>query len=569
MSIGSSLAERGLISSDQFQIGVIESETSGRSLERTLVDLGFITEKLLRDFKGKSAGAAALDLSSVLPDRLALEAIPEDFARRHTLVPLSCEGESFRVALCDAGNLLVIDKLERLLNKKWTLLPILASERDIVSALDRFYGFELSIDGILNEIENGTTDAQVSVSAQESYTHPFVRLVDAILTDAVKRHASDIHFEPEAGFLRIRYRIDGIMRQVRSLHHQYWPAIAVRLKVLAELDIAESRAPQDGRMSFAIAGGNVEFRVSALPTVHGENIVLRILDREKGIVELESLGLGKSSLLSLNKLMARPEGLILVTGPTGSGKTTTLYSMLNQISSERTNIMTMEDPVEYPLPLLRQTSVNDQVKLDFASGIRAILRQDPDIILVGEIRDHETASMALRASMTGHQVFSTLHANSALGALARLHGLGVNKAEIVGNLIGVVGQRLVRKLCRHCKVEVPANASAGNYDTGNNLEILSGNMASQYRAVGCSACDHQGYKGRVALIEVLTINDDIESCFLDDASPARLQEAALSNGLELLYVDAVDKINRGITSFEEASRVVDISRQQNEGTVRH
>ena len=545
MSIGSSLADHGLISSDQFQIGVIESGASGKPLERTLVDLGFITEKLLRDFKGESTGAASVDLSSVLPDPVVLEIVPEDFARRYSLVPLSCENRQFRVAMCDSTDLLVLDKLERLLDKRWKLQPVLASERDIVAALDRFYGFELSIDGILKEIETGHVDSTAVVSSQQNHTHPFVRLVDAILTDAVKRHASDIHFEPEAGFLRVRYRIDGLMRQVRSLHYQYWPAIAVRLKVLAELDIAESRAPQDGRMSFAIAGGNVEFRVSALPTVHGENIVLRILDREKGIVALDSLEFRQSALQSLNALLARPEGLILVTGPTGSGKTTTLYSMLSKISSEHTNIMTMEDPVEYPLPLLRQTSVNDQLKLDFASGIRAILRQDPDVILVGEIRDQETAGMALRASMTGHQVFSTLHANSALGALARLHGLGIRKSEIVGNLIGIVGQRLVRKLCSHCKVAVNSDSTSVE--------------SQQFQAVGCELCDHQGYAGRLALLEVLAIDDDIESCFLAEASPAELLEAATGNGFEPIVSDAVDKVRQGLTSFEEASRVVNLS----------
>ena len=545
MSIGSSLADHGLISSDQFQIGVIESGTSGKPLERTLVDLGFITEKLLRDFKGESTGAASVDLSSVLPDPMVLEIVPEDFARRYSLIPLSCENRQFRVAMCDSADLLVLDKLERLLDKRWKLQPVLASERDIVAALDRFYGFELSIDGILKEIETGHVDSTAVVSSQQNHTHPFVRLVDAILTDAVKRHASDIHFEPEAGFLRVRYRIDGLMRQVRSLHYQYWPAIAVRLKVLAELDIAESRAPQDGRMSFAIAGGNVEFRVSALPTVHGENIVLRILDREKGIVALDSLEFRQSALQSLNALLARPEGLILVTGPTGSGKTTTLYSMLSKISSEHTNIMTMEDPVEYPLPLLRQTSVNDQLKLDFASGIRAILRQDPDVILVGEIRDQETAGMALRASMTGHQVFSTLHANSALGALARLHGLGIRKSEIVGNLIGIVGQRLVRKLCSHCKVAVNSDSTSVEFQ--------------QFQAVGCELCDHQGYAGRLALLEVLAIDDDIESCFLAEASPAELLEAATGNGFEPIASDAIDKVRQGLTSFEEASRVVNLS----------
>ncbi|MEM7258949.1 MAG: ATPase, T2SS/T4P/T4SS family, partial [Pseudomonadota bacterium] len=367
MSIVTSLTERGLISSDQFQIGVTESEASGKSLEQTLIDLGFISGELLRDVKGDEFGADSINLSQVLPDQHALIVIPEQFARDNAVVPVSVDNQCITVALCDVQDLHLHDRLARLLGSEWQILPRVASERDIAEALDRFYGFELSIDGILHEIE--TADAQVTSGDTEisSYQHPFVRLIDAILLDAVKRGASDIHFEPEAGFLRIRFRIDGLLRQIRSLHISHWPAMAVRLKVLSTLNIAESRAPQDGRMSFAIAGGAVEFRVSILPTVHGENIVLRILDRQKGIVELGSLGLSNSSVKQLGEMTSRPEGLILVTGPTGSGKTTTLYSLLSRISNEQINIMTMEDPVEYPLSMLRQTSVNEQIKLDFAT----------------------------------------------------------------------------------------------------------------------------------------------------------------------------------------------------------
>ncbi len=544
MSIVSSLTERGLISSDQFQIGLAESESTGNSLEQTLVDLGFITSDLLRDVKSDETGAQAIDLSSVLPDQRALELIPEQLARHHSVVPVSVDAQRLQVALTDAQNLRVLDRLDQLLDGKLKIQALLASERDIAEALDRFYGFELSIDGILKEI--GSIDSQVQLSGadKDNHSHPFVRLIDAILTDAVKRGASDIHFEPDAGFLRIRFRIDGTLRQIRSLHHSHWPAMAVRLKVLSTLDIAESRAPQDGRMSFAIAGGRVEFRVSILPTIHGENIVLRILDRQKGIVKLESLGLAQTSLALITSMLAQPEGMILVTGPTGSGKTTTLYSLLSRISTERINIMTMEDPVEYPLALLRQTSVNDQVKLDFASGIRAILRQDPDVILIGEIRDAETATMALRASMTGHQVYSTLHANSAIGALFRLHSLGVSKDDLTGNVIGIIGQRLVRKLCEHCKQPV----------SEANNQTLPG-----FEATGCRHCDWQGFRGREVVVEILKITDEIESMFLSGASPAALKSYALKNSFRLIAEDALDKVQGGITTYGEASRVVDLS----------
>ena len=272
-----------------------------------------------------------------------------------------------------------------------------------------------------------------------------------VLQEAVKAKASDIHFEPEQNFLRIRYRIDGVLETVRSLHKTYMPGITVRIKVISEMNIAETRAPQDGRISLTLNGRPIDFRVSTHPTVHGENIVLRILDREKSIISLDKMNLPPATLTRLNLMLARPEGIMVVTGPTGSGKTTTLYSLLSQVNDEAVNIMTLEDPVEYPLTLMRQTSVNEAVRMDFANGIRSMMRQDPDIILVGEIRDQETAEMAFRAAMTGHQVFSTLHTNSALGAFPRLLDIGIQPDIMAGNIIGIIAQRLVRALCVHCK----------------------------------------------------------------------------------------------------------------------
>lgn len=547
MSIVSSLTKKGLISSDQYHIGVTESEATGKSLEQTLIDLGFVSSELLRDVVGAEAGAESADLSSVLPDRDALNVVPGTFARSNLVVPISVSNDVLSVAMADAQNLHTIDKLKKLLGRKWRMRILVARERDIVDALDRFYGFELSIDGILREIDTLSVESPLPDFEKDSYQHPYVRLVDAILTDAVKRGASDIHFEPERGFLRIRFRIDGMLRQVRCLHCTHWAAMAVRLKVMSQLNIAESRAPQDGRMSFAIAGGMVEFRASVLPTVHGENIVLRILDKEKGIVALDNLGLSEMAVIQLHKMIAQPEGLVLITGPTGSGKTTTLYSLLSRISNEHINIMTMEDPVEYPLPLLRQTSVNQQIKLDFANGIRAILRQDPDVILVGEIRDAETARMALRASMTGHQVYSTLHANSAIGALSRLHSLGVRKDELSGNLIGIIGQRLVRKLCEHCK---------------QCREQTAFSAALGCEPVGCVHCDWQGYQGRAAVVEILTITPELEALFLSGASPASLRSHAFENGFTSIADDALSKVVNGVTSYVEAARVVDLNAER-------
>jgi len=382
-----------------------------------------------------------------------------------------------------------------------------------------------------------------------------VRLIDALLADAVQRSASDIHFEPEAGFLRIRYRVDGVLRQIRSLHKNYWPAMVVRLKVISNMNIAESRAPQDGRISLSLVGRQIDFRVAAQPTIHGENIVLRILDRQKGIVSLDKLGLTDDNLDQLKLMLARPEGIILVTGPTGSGKTTTLYSVLNHVNTEAVNIMTMEDPVEYPMAMIRQSSINENAKMGFADGIRSMMRQDPDVILVGEIRDHETAEMAFRAAMTGHQVFSTLHTNSAVGAIPRLLDIGVLPDIMAGNIIGIVAQRLVRCLCPTCKH--PYSAS----QLERKLLDVSPEQpdVTIYQSVGCKECEHRGYKGRTTVMELLRINADLEESIARRISTRELLNQALAGGFEPLANDACRRVLDGTTSLDEISRVIDLT----------
>src|SRR5690606_30920506 len=344
------------------------------------------------------------------------------------------------------------------------------------------------------------------VAEGDQYTQPVVRLVGALLMDAVKRSASDIHFEPEYAFLRIRYRIDGVLQQIRSLHKTYWPGIAVRLKVISGMDIAETRSPQDGRLNINLGGRPIDFRVASHPTIHGENIVLRVLDREKSIIPLDRMGLRSETLEELKLMMARPEGMVIVTGPTGSGKTTTLYSLLSHLNTESVNIMTLEDPVEYPVTMMRQTSVAEVNKVDFANGIRSIMRQDPDIILVGEIRDEDTATMAFRAAMTGHQVFSTLHTNSALGTFPRLLDIGISPDIMAGNIIGVVAQRLVRVLCPHCKETYSPDS-----DERKLLGLTPRAEAKIYRQVGCKRCNYTGYRGRMAIIELLRIDSDMDA----------------------------------------------------------
>ncbi len=554
--LGQVLLEQGVITHDQLQIALTEQKRSNKALGKIIVAMGFVTESVMRDVLGEALGQESVELVSAVPDPEALKLIPKEMARKLKLLPInySQATDTLTVATIDSYDLPMLDRVRAYIGGRIQIRTLLAGEVEIENSIDQFYGYELSVDGILHEIETGEVDYETLQAESDEYSHPLVRLVDAMLSDAVKRGASDIHFEPEEGFLRIRYRIDGVLRQIRSLHRNYWSAIAVRLKVMAGMNIAEIRAPQDGRISLTISGRPIDFRVASQLTTHGENIVLRILDRQKGIVSMEKLGFSSDMQPTMRLMMARPEGIILITGPTGSGKTTTLYSMLNFLNSEGVNIMTLEDPVEYPMPMIRQSSVNEAVKLDFANGIRSIMRQDPDIILVGEVRDEETADMAFRAAMTGHQVFTTLHTNSAIGAIPRLLDIGVLPDIMAGNIIGVIAQRLIRLLCKHCKEPYEASDVEKRI-----LNVDSAEPLTLYKAKGCRHCDNQGYKGRNAIIEVLRMDPDLDELIATRATTREVTKMAYEKGFRPLAEDGIRKIKKGLTSVEEVSRVVDLT----------
>ncbi|OQW92009.1 MAG: secretion system protein E [Beggiatoa sp. IS2] len=554
--IGEILIDKHIISQDQLKIALTEQKKTQEKLGKILVNLGFVSEAVIRDVLSQSLGQNTVDLSKLVVDHEVVRLVPKTLAYRYTLLPISFDKtlNTLTVAMADIFNVLALDQLNNLLGSSLRIEPVMAGEAEILNAIDNVYGFDLSIDGILHEIETGEIDYQSLPANRNEYSQPLVRLVDALLSDAVKRGASDIHFEPEKGFLRIRYRIDGVLQQIRSLHKNYWSAIAVRLKVIAGLNIAETRIPQDGRMSLTLAGRSIDFRVSVQPTVYGENIVLRILDRQKGIMSLEQLGLSDENLTALKLMIARPEGVILITGPTGSGKTTTLYSLLNHLNTEEVNIMTLEDPVEYALGQVRQTAVNDAVKLDFANGIRSMMRQDPDIILVGEIRDEDTAEMAFRAAMTGHQVHSTLHTNSAIGAFPRLSDLGVLPDIMAENIIGIVGQRLIRILCPQCKQPYnPTNLHRRLLDLHKNDGVVL------YQPVGCDYCEQRAYKGRLALMEILRIEESLQDLIAHRATTYDIRQHARSIGFRALAQDGIRRVLEGVTSLEEVSRVVDLT----------
>ncbi len=555
--LGEILIQRGVATSDQIEIALFEQKKSKEHLGKILVRLGFATEAIIRDVLGGVIGQESADLARAVPDSEAINLVPQDIARRLKVLPLTYDSARNRltVAMADVFNVVALDQLEAHVSRTTEIVPVLAGEAEIEKAIDQFYGFELSVDGILREIETGEVDYQSLDAESDEYSQPVVRLVNALLSDAVKRGASDIHFEPEEGFLRFRYRIDGVLRQIRSLHKNYWSAIAVRLKVMANLDIAEIRSPQDGRISLSLSGRKVDFRVSTLPTIHGENIVLRILDRQKGIVSLEELELKPEALNTLKLMVARPEGMILVTGPTGSGKTTTLYSILNYMNTESVNIMTLEDPVEYPSTMIRQSAVQESGRLDFSNGIRSIMRQDPDIILVGEIRDEDTANMAFRAAMTGHQVFSTLHTNSAIGSIPRLLDVGIKPHIMAGNIIGIIAQRLVRKLCERCKEPFQLG------DVERNLLGLKVTDKQQviYRSKGCRRCENTGFKGRIALMEVLRFDDEMDELVARGGTHGDLLRLDISKGFRTLAEVGTSRVIDGTTSLEEVTRVVDLT----------
>jgi general secretion pathway protein E/type IV pilus assembly protein PilB len=553
--IGQILIDQGILTEDQLRIALLEQMKSHLPVGRLLVQLGFVSEATLRDALSEKLGLQSVDLAHIIVDPAALKMLPRELARRYRMFPVALDRQAkkFLVALADTNNIVAVDQLRAHLKTDIEIELRLAGDSEIERAIEHYYGHEFSIDGILREIETGEVD-YTSIADGDEYSQPVVRLISALLADAVEHSASDIHFEPEQNFLRIRYRIDGVLRQIRSLHKTYWPAMAVRLKVMAKMNIAETRAPQDGRISATMSGRVVDFRVSSLPTTHGENVVLRILDRQKGIVPLERLGLEEQQLELLHRMISRPEGIIMVTGPTGSGKTTTLYSILNHINSDGVNIMTLEDPVEYPMTLIRQTSVAEAAKLDFANGIRALMRQDPDAILVGEVRDEETAEMAFRAAMTGHQVFTTLHTNSAIGAIPRLLDIGIVPDIMAGNIIGIIAQRLVRKLCRTCRQSYDPDVKERRM-----LGLSPTEPAALFRSVGCEQCDYQGYRGRVGIMEILMMDSAIDELVARRATAREILTAARAKGFKTLADDGIRIVRAGVTGVDELMRVADLT----------
>lgn len=546
--LGQQLCANGLIDSDQLRIALIEQQQRHRPLGQLISELGFADERGIGDTLSRQLRLERFDplRHAASPD--AISRLPADAARRHRILPLEilASRRRWRVAMSTPQDPQALASIHRHAPPGMDTDILFAMPGEIEHGIDLHYGSELAIDRILDEVE-GKHQAQLPTAES-----PAVRLVDALLNDAVRRRASDIHFEPEQASLRIRYRIDGLLTSIRLLHRSLWPALSSRIKVIAGMDIAETRAPQDGHLRRQIAGRDIDFRVASHPVLHGESLVLRILDRQKGIVPLAALGASAEQLNCLEQMLTRPSGLLVVTGPTGSGKTTTLYSLLNRLRSETTNIMTLEDPVEYPLPLMRQTSLSDNIKMGFAEGVRSMLRQDPDIMLIGEIRDAETAAMSLRAALTGHQVFATLHAGNAFSALSRLAELGISSNMLHSNLTGIVAQRLIRRLCPSCQGQRPASPAEAELFGLDALPTPG----------KCDACSQRGYLGRMVLMEILRIDHSLDQLLARDAAPPDLLIKANANGFRNMTEQALALVRQGETSPEEIARAVDLSEWQ-------
>ena len=555
--IGSKLLDKKVISEDQLNIALKERERVGntRSMGVILVDMGFVSEGALGEILNESSGMKKFDLKASIVDSKLVKKIPKDFAVHNKLIPISYTADSILVAMVDVFDIIAIDQMRRFFPPNFRIDPVFVSETEIMQSIDQYYDYEMSIEGILKEIESGgAAKMNDETQLRGDYKSPMVRLVDAVLNDAVHHGASDLHFEPEEKFLRVRYRIDGKMVQIRSVHKDYWSAIAVRIKIMSGMNIAETRKPQDGRIESEILGRKIDFRVSTQPTINGENIVMRILDEKQSVMTLDKLGFSDHCIEILKKIVKRPEGVIILTGPTGSGKTTTLYTVLNYINSIDKNIMTLEDPVEYHIPLIRQSNIKSDIGMDFATGIKAILRQDPDVILVGEIRDKETAITAIQAAMTGHQVYSSLHTNDALSAIPRLMNIGVPNYLMSGSLIGIIAQRLARKLCNNCKKEVPIE--------DHERKLLGNRYADVnklYRAVGCDKCSGSGYKGRTAISEILPFDRELDEMVVQGQTRKDMLKYALSTGFIPMVEDGLEKVVTGMIDLKELIRVVDLT----------
>ena len=564
--LGEILIKENLITSDQLRQALEHQKASGGRLGTCLMKLGFISDDEITGVLSRQYGVPSINLKYYEVDATVIKLIPQDTAVRYQIVPLSRVGSTLTIAMTDPTNVFAMDDIKFMTG--FNVEPVVASETAIAEAISKFYGeaeSEEELSKVMKDL-SAEENADLELAAEEQEMNlaeleraaeeaPIIKLVNLILTDAVKRGASDIHIEPYEKEVRVRFRIDGILQSVMTPPLKLRDAIISRIKIMAKLDISEKRLPQDGRIMIKYRKDgkikDLDFRVSTIPALYGEKIVMRLLDKENLRLDMTKLGFEPESLTKFERAILRPYGMVLVTGPTGSGKTNTLYSSIARLNTPETNIMTAEDPVEFQLAGINQVQMKDQIGLNFAAALRAFLRQDPNIILVGEIRDFETAEIAVKAALTGHLVLSTLHTNDAPSTISRLMNMGIEPFLVATSVNLICAQRLVRRICSNCKevLKVPEQAML---DAGYSQDELKGTQI--FIGKGCGTCNKTGYKGRVGLYEVMEINDELRELILVGASALELKKKATDNGMLTLRRSGLTKVALGMTTIEEVVR---------------
>jgi type IV pilus assembly protein PilB len=551
--LGDILLEGGLVTQEQLGGAMEEQQRRGRSLGRVMVDLGILSESQLVSALATQIGMPFVDLSDFAVDGSAVSRVPDAVCRRHTVLPIGYEDGKLLVAMADPANVFALDDIRSL--SGFEIKPVVATKPDVIAAINKYHRGDAEMDDLTMALDaSNEGDDDLGSIKEVVEDAPIVKFVNLLITQAIQDRASDIHIEPAERDLRVRFRIDGVLHEVMRSPKTITAGVTSRLKIMADINIAERRIPQDGRLSVNANGKKIDLRVATLPTVWGEKIVMRILDNSTAMLKLSDLGFSDSNYEVYSKSFVKPYGMILVTGPTGSGKSTTLYATLNIVSKPEVNVITVEDPVEYRLPGINQVQTNVKAGLTFSAALRSILRSDPDIVLLGEIRDGETAHIAIEAALTGHLVLSTLHTNDAPSAVVRLTEMGIEPFLVGSALDCVLAQRLARRLCPKCRdpfTPTPAMLRENRFPWQDGMDI-----PTLYRPVGCAACSKTGYKGRLALHEVMAVDEDIERMTVERASSMVIGRHAVEQGMITLRHDGLLKVMNGSTSIEEILRVV-------------
>lgn len=543
--LGDLLVDAKVITEEQLQDALARKE-SGERLGDVLIRDHLVTEQTLIEVLEFQLGIPHVSLGQFPIDPDIIQLVPKEIAKRYLLVPLRKEKNKLFIAMADPMDYFAIEEVRMLTGFK--VEPCIATKQDIYKTISKYYELQATMDAAMSDLIGDSEDENPDIVADDS---PIVVLVNQIISDAVVQGASDIHFDPQDAEFRIRFRIDGVLKTERSLPKSMQNMVIARIKIMGNLNITENRLPQDGRIQIQAQMRAIDLRLSTLPTIYGEKVVMRVLDTKNAQISIEKLGLSLENLTRFQQLIVKPNGIVLITGPTGSGKSSTLSATLNSINNDGLNIITVEDPVEYQLEGVNQIQVKEEIGLTFATGLRSILRQDPDIVMVGEIRDTDTAQIATRASLTGHLVLSTLHTNSAIESIARLKDMGVEPYLITASLEGVVAQRLVRKVCRDCSTDREVTATELAVLREHQLTAMT--MKS---GRGCSACNNTGYKGRMAIHEVLAINEEMRTAILENKNRSALLTIAANSGFKTLMIDGLEKAIAGSTTVEEILRVV-------------